>query len=128
MTSDTRKSDVKYLKQNGTLIFISSDKSGIGQRMMDLADCGEFGKSRYEHSLNLWEPEKDISLYLFLRPLEGSTSLLTLKAGKIEDMYRIVREKPKTYFVLYFTDGQWQTYRDILLEYDLFNNAQIIEV
>lgn len=73
--------------------------------MMDLVDCGEFGKLRYEYFFNLWELEKDIFLYLFLWFLEGLMFLLILKVGKIEDMYRIVREKLKIYFVLYFIDG-----------------------
>lgn len=127
MTSDIHKSDVRYLKEKGTLIFISSDESGIGQRMKFIADCGEFDESRYEHSLSLWEPETDISLYLFCRPLEGLKSLLTLKTGIMEEMHKRVRGNPKNYFVLYFTNNQWRLYRNQLFGYELFKNAHIIE-
>lgn len=82
-------SDVEDLEKCGVLIFISSDKSEMGQRMKFIADSGIFGKSRYEHSLMLWEPEEGLSLYLFRQPIDDLSSLTAI-SYQIDTMYKKV--------------------------------------
>lgn len=113
-------SDVEDLEKCGVLIFISSDKSEMGQRMKVIADSGIFGKSRYEHSLMLWEPEEGISLYLFRQPIDDFSSLSAI-SYQIDTMYKIVSQSPKTYFVLSFELGEWQKNRTRLLNLNFFN-------
>lgn len=115
-------SDVEDLEKCGVLIFISSDKSEMGQRMKVIADSGIFGKSRYEHSLMLWEPEEGISLYLFRQPIDDFSSLSAI-SYQIDTMYKIVSQSPKTYFVLSFELGEWQKNRTRLLNLNFFNMA-----
>lgn len=91
--------------------------------MMALADCGEFGQSRYEHSLNLWEPLCDVDLYLFRQPLDDSS----LKVENIKDMHNRVTKTPRTYFVLYFDDKEWRKYKNQFSGFELFKNAKIKE-
>lgn len=120
---DPHITDVEDLEKFGVLIFISNDKDEMGQRMKFLADNGIFGKSRYEHSLDLWEPEEDVSLYLFHQPIYDVSSFLA-SPQHIEDMYKKVARSPRTYFVLYFNVREWQDYQIRLLKFDFFNTAK----
>lgn len=115
-------SDVEDLEKCGVLIFISSDKREMGQRMKFIADSGIFGKSRYEHSLMLWEPEEGLSLYLFRQPIDDLSSLTAI-SYQIDTMYKKVSQSPKTYFVLSFELEEWQKNRTRLLNLNFFNMA-----
>lgn len=116
-------SDVEDLEKCGVLILISSDNNEMGQRMKHIADSGIFGKSRYEHSLRLWEPEEDISLYLFRQPIDDLPSLMAI-SDKFDDMYKEVKKSPITYFVLSFDLDEWQKYQTQFLNFDFFNKAK----
>lgn len=117
-----RISDTDDLKEQGVLIFISDDKMGMGQRMKVIADSKLFGKSKFEHSLNLWEPDEDVSLYLFRQPIDDWARFLEQAPTIMENMLKTLEEK--TYFVLYFSDFEWQKYQIRLLKYVFFQNAK----
>lgn len=120
---DPGNSDIEDLKKHGVLVFISNDRGEMGQRMKFIADSGEFGESRFEHSLNLWDAENDISLYLFRQPIKDVSSLVE-RSDKLIDMYRRVKQSPKTYFVLYFGKNEWERYQNKLIEFDFFKIAK----
>lgn len=54
---DPHISAVEDLEKHGVVIFISNDKNDVGQMMKFIADGRKFCNSRFEHSLNLWEPD-----------------------------------------------------------------------
>lgn len=117
-----RISDTDDLKEQGVLIFISDDKIGMGQRMKFIVDSKLFGKSKFEHSLNLWEPDEDVSLYLFREPIDDWARFLEQAPTIMENLLKTLEEK--TYFVLYFSVFEWQKYQIRLLKYVFFQNAK----
>lgn len=121
-TNRPEKTDIDDLKEHGVLIFISNDIMGITQRMKFIVDSKLFGKSKFEHSLNLWEPDEDVSLYLFRQPIDDWTRFLEQAPTIMENMLKSLEEK--TYFVLYFSVFEWQKYRIRLLNYVFFQNAK----
>lgn len=121
-TSVPRISDIDDLKEQGVLIFISDDKMGMGQRMKFIADSKLFGKPIYGYSLDLWEPDEDVSLYLFRQPIYDWTRFLEQAPTIMENMLKTLKEK--TYFVLYFSVSEWQKYRIRLLNYVFFEKAK----
>lgn len=124
--NDPRISDVLDLEKYGVLIFISDDKHKVGQRMLSIADNTKFGKSRFEYSLMIWEPDEDVNLHLFLKPLDDNFSDENLKKV-LQDMYKRSRvsQSQQTYFVQSFESDHWQKYKTALLKYDFFNTAKI---
>lgn len=109
-------SDVDDLEKHGVLIFISNDENKMRQRIKSIAESEKFGKSRYEHSLDLWEPVEDVSLYLFHQPIFNVSSFMA-SPQHIKDMYKKVTEPPRAYFVLHFDLEKWQKYKTRLLEF-----------
>lgn len=95
---------------------------GITQRMKFIVDSKLFGKSKFEHSLNLWEPDEDVSLYLFRQPIDDWTRFLEQAPTTMENMLKSLEEK--TYFVLYFAVFEWQKYRIRLLKYVFFSKCK----
>lgn len=121
---DPHKSAVEDLEKHDVVVFISDDKEGIGQRMKFIADSKKFCTSRFEHSLNLWEPDEDVSLYLFRQPIDNWSRFLERAPKVMENMLKSLNELPKTYFVLYFSVNEWQKYQSQLMKYDFFEIAK----
>lgn len=121
---DPHKSAVEDLEKHDVVIFISDDKEGIGQRMKFIVDSKKFGTSRFEHSLNLWESNEDVSLYLFRQPIDNWSSFLERAPKVMENMLKTLNELPKTYFVLYFSVNEWKKYQSQLMKYDFFERAK----
>lgn len=122
LESVPRISDAEDLKEQGVLIFISDDEMGMGQRMKSIADSKLFGKSRFEHSLDLWEPLQDVSLYMFRQPIDDWPRFLERAPKIMENMLKYLEEK--TYFVFYFSVDEWQKYQIRLLKYEIFEKAK----
>lgn len=122
LESVPRISDAEDLKEQGVLIFISDDDMGMGQRMKSIAESKLFGKSRFEHSLDLWEPLQDVSLYMFRQPIDDWPRFLERAPKIMEKMLKYLEEK--TYFVFYFSVDEWQKYQIRLLKYEFFEKAK----
>lgn len=121
---DPHISAVEDLEKHGVVIFISNDKKDVGQRMKSIADSRKFCTSRFEHSLNLWEPDEDVSLYLFRQPIDDWSHFLERAPKIMGNMLKKLNELPKTYFVLYFSVNEWQKYQSQLMKYDFFEIAK----
>lgn len=78
------------------------------RKMEDIENLGIFGKSRQEASLDQWKPDKDISLYLFCKPITGDDLCSSKLSDKMNEMYKKVTDSaPKMYFVLHFENNDW---------------------
>lgn len=106
------------------LIYISDDRNGVGQRMKFLEDSGKFGRAQYVPSLDQWEQEEDISLYIFRQPMYELSSFMAFLRDNGANLWKRVQQSPKTYFVLYFPINEWQRHQLRFLKYDLFNTAK----
>lgn len=73
-------------------------------RMEAIAKPGIFGKSRYEASLDLWKPDKDISLYLFYQSLTVDKSCLSKYSDKMNEMYKEMNDSEK---IMYVEKDDW---------------------
>lgn len=87
-----------------------------------IEESGKFGDLRYISPLLQWEQE-DASLYLFRQPIEDMLSFLEEAPSKMNEMFKASTDVPKTYFVLHFSENQWQNYQIRLLKYDFFKKA-----
>lgn len=108
------------------LIYISDDRSGVGQRMMSLIEESKnVSRPFFVSPLDQWEKEDDISLYIIRQPINELSTLIRFLRGDGADLWERVQQSPKTYFVLSFSKCEWQEHQTILLKYDFFNKAKV---
>nr|XP_022318682.1 uncharacterized protein LOC111121611 isoform X2 [Crassostrea virginica] len=122
--------DVEMLKRSGVLIYISSSSKSmqLGGRLRRIDDSGKFGQSTFVASLGQWEPEEDVSLYMFRQPMDEIFSDSNIRQEKMEAMYEMTNQSPKTYFVMHFTTDEWTKHQSTLRKYKLFREANKINL
>ena len=118
------------LKRSGVLIYISSSSKSIelGGLLRRIDDSGKFGQSTFVASLGQWEPEEDVSLYMFRQPMDEIFSDSNIRQEKMEAMYEMTNQSPKTYFVMHFTTDDWTKHQSTLRKYKLFREANKINL
>ena len=124
---NSQTSDVEKLKRSGVLIYVSSSSANminLGGRLRQITDSGVFGQSTFIASLGLWDPEEDITLYIFRQPMDQ----LDITSEKMEEMYKMTNMSPKSYFIMHFTTAEWKKYQPKLQQYSIFKKASFIEL
>lgn len=106
------------------LIYISDDRIEVGKRMKFLEDSGKFGRAQYVPSLDQWEQEEDISLYIFRQPMYEWSSFMAFLRDNGANLWKRVQQSPKIYFVLYFPINDWRSHQIRFLKFDLFKTAK----
>lgn len=123
-------SDVEKLERSGVLIYVSSSANtfNLGGRITQITNSGVFGQSTFIASLDLWDPEKDISsLYIFRQPMDQHSES-DIISEKMEEMYKMTNMSPKSYFIMHFTTAEWKKYQPKLQQYPVFKKASFIEL
>nr|XP_022309426.1 uncharacterized protein LOC111115108 [Crassostrea virginica] len=125
-----RNQDVEKLKRSGVLIYVSSTSGTIelGARIRQIENSGKFGESIFVASLCMWEPEENVSLYIFRQPMDEMFSEINITQEKMEEMYEMTNQYPKTYFIMHFTTDEWTKHQSTLREYKLFRGENIINI
>ncbi|XP_078331192.1 uncharacterized protein LOC111122667 [Crassostrea virginica] len=127
-----RNQDVEKLKRSGVLIYVSSTSDTIelpvGARINQIENSGKFGESVFVASLGMWEPEQNVSLYIFRQPMDQLFSEINITQEKMEEMYEMTNQSPKTYFVMHFTTDEWTKHQSTLRKYKLFRGENIINI
>lgn len=106
------------------LIYISDDRIEVGKRMKFLEDSGTFGRAQYVPSLDQWEQEEDISLYIFRQPMYEWSSFMAFLRDNGANLWKRVQQSPKIYFVLFFPINDWQSHQIRFLKFDLLKTAK----
>ena len=125
-----RNQDVEKLKRSGVLIYVSSTSGTIelGARIRQIENSGKYGESIFVASLCMWEPEENVSLYIFRQPMDEMFSEINITQEKMEEMYEMTNQYPKTYFIMHFTTDEWTKHQSTLREYKLFRGENIINI
>lgn len=124
-----RNQDVEKLKRSGVLIYVSSTSDiELGARIRQIERSGKFGESVFVASLGMWEPEQNVSLYIFRQPMDQLFSEINITQEKMEEMYEMANQSPKTYFVMHFTTDEWTKHQSTLRKYKLFRGENIINI